>query len=101
MSAPTSPEVLTRLLTATLPTSICRRFLTIPPGHAMSYSDGVFDNCLVAVTEGRIGVQPVPAITMWFGIGDLLVLTVARDGRILNAETEPASCCLISRGNPR
>ncbi len=101
MNAPTTPDVLTPLLTATLSASICRRFLTIPPRHALSCGDGVFDNFLVVVAEGRIGVQPASGITMWFDTGDVLVLTVLRGGRILNAGAEPARCCLIFREHPR
>lgn len=100
MSAPTTPRVLTQLGTATLPPSLCRRFITIPPGRAMPCRDGVLDNCLVLVMQGRIGVQPASGLTMWFDTGDLLVLNVARGGRILNTEPTPASCCLISHQDP-
>ena len=67
----------------------------------MACRDGVFDNCLVVVAEGRIGVQPASGITMWFDTGDLIVLTALQGGRILNAEAQPASCCLIFRADPR
>ncbi len=101
MNASTPPDVLAPLLTATLPTSICRRVLTIPPGHAVPCGAGAFDNCLVVVAQGRIGVHTAFGITMWFDTGDLIVLTNLRGGQLLNAEAEPASCCLIFRRDPR